>query len=465
MIYYIGNSKLFNSDAFTYCTPEESLIYLEEFDEIGLDLETTGFDPHTCKILTLQLGNKERQYVINAIDIDITKYYKKYIESRLIIGQNLKFDIRFLYKYNIIPTKAYDTYLAECILYNNDDREHRKGLDALSLRYCGIKLDKSIRGEIHKGLTDRVITYAAGDVEFLGDIKEKQLVLAEKLQVLRAIELDNLFVPVLAYIEYSGIKLDKDLWQKKINKNKEEIEIVKKELDNHILTLNVGKFIDRQLDLFCTDPKITINWNSSKQVIELFSILGIDTSLVEDGELKESVGAKHIQSQIDRFPIIKTYLKFKELQKDLSTYGENFYKHINRNTGRIHTNFNQLMNTGRMSSGGKDKQRRIDYINLQNIPADKDTRQCFVADTGNILVDCDYSGQEDIVFVNKSKETKLIDFYLDTTRKRDGHSFVAKMCFPKELANIPEEDVKKVRPDLRQKAKSAKFAMKKELIL
>ena len=85
--------------------------------------------------------------------------------------------------------------------------------------------------------------------------------------------------------------------------------------------------------------------------------LGIDTSIVEDGEIKESVGAKHIQKLKQEFPIIQPYLKYKELRKDLSTYGENFYKHININTQKIHTNFNQLMNAGRMSCGGKDKEK------------------------------------------------------------------------------------------------------------
>ena len=69
-------------------------------------------------------------------------------------------------------------------------------------------------------------------------------------------------------------------------------------------------------------------------------------------------------------------------------------------------------------------------------------------------------GQEDFIFTELSQEPKLIDFYNDTKRKRDGHSFVAKICFPKELDGIEEEEVKHKRPDLRALAKKAKFSIK-----
>ena len=47
----------------------------------------------------------------------------------------------------------------------------------------------------------------------------------------------------------------------------------------------------------------------------------------------------------------------------------------------------------------------------------------------------------------------------------DGHSYVAKLCFPNELAEIELKNIKKERPDLRSKAKSAKFAINKDLFV
>ena len=39
----------------------------------------------------------------------------------------------------------------------------------------------------------------------------------------------------------------------------------------------------------------------------------------------------------------------------------------------------------------------------------------------------------------------------------DIHSLAAKGCFPDELAEVEVKDVKKVRPDLRKKAKAPEF--------
>ena len=46
----------------------------------------------------------------------------------------------------------------------------------------------------------------------------------------------------------------------------------------------------------------------------------------------------------------------------------------------------------RLSSGGKDKEHNIEYLNIQNLPADPQTRSCFVAESGNRWISIDYSG-------------------------------------------------------------------------
>ena len=76
-----------------------------------------------------------------------------------------------------------------------------------------------------------------------------------------------------------------------------------------------------------------------------------------------------------------------------STYGENVLEQIDKKTGRLHTNFNSLgTDTARISSGGKDKAVGIEYVNMLNMPADAETRACFIAETGNRWISIDYSG-------------------------------------------------------------------------
>ena len=109
--------------------------------------------------------------------------------------------------------------------------------------------------------------------------------------------------------------------------------------------------------------------------------------------MKESVDAKVLKPQASKCSLIPIYLDFKEAVKVTSTYGENFLKQINPISGRIHSNINSIgTDTGRLSSGGKDKENHTEYVNLQNLPADAETRACFVAEKGNAWISIDYAG-------------------------------------------------------------------------
>ena len=206
---------------------------------------------------------------------------------------------------------------------------------------------------------------------------------------------------------------------------------------------------------FDTKPRCTINWKSSKQVIPLLKGLGFDL-LVKDkktGEMRYSVESKVISSQKDISTISEPFIKFGEAQKVISTYGQNIIDEINPVTGRLHTNFNQLgTDTNRLSSGGKDKENNVKYINMQNIPADKLTRSCFVAEPGNTWISCDYSSQEARLMAELSKDEAMIDLFNNGCG--DTHSLVCKMAFPEIVGDCPVELIKKRFPELRNNTKS-----------
>lgn len=206
-----------------------------------------------------------------------------------------------------------------------------------------------------------------------------------------------------------------------------------------------------------------VNWNSSKQVIPLLEFFGfnLETRDKNTGNMKKSVDATVIEGQKDKHPIAKVYLKFKAAQKVTSTYGQNFLDLVNPKTGRIHTQFNQIgTDTNRLSSGGGDDKeiipgKKVPLVNLQNLPADAETRACFVAENGNKWISADYSGQESVILANISKDKAMIELFLHGCG--DLHSLVAKMVYPDELKDVPVEQVKKLRPDLRKKAKAPEF--------
>jgi len=441
-----------NNENFEERSREFICSYFSDKEWVEFDTETSSLDCQSGKLVCLQLGDFDNQFVIHESKAE---EFKELLETKKLILHNAKFDLKFLYKRNIWPTELYDTMLAERVLYCGI-KTHKAALNVVAKNRLGIDLDKSVRDEIGKeGLTERVIRYAADDVKYLGKIKDSQQPELDKWNLHMALEMENQYVLVLAYIEYCGIGFDKEAWEKKCIKDEQDLKEKEQVLNKYIIDNNYTKFINKQLDLFSTETTTTINWASSKQVVVLFKFLGINTKIIENGEEKDSVEAKHIEKYKEEFPIIEKYMAYKEADKVVSTYGRSWFDKISPVTGRIHTTYQQIMDTGRISSGNK----KDGTPNLQNIPADKDTRACFIAEGNNDFIVADFTAQEDMVFVEYSREPKMIEFYNDTTRKRDGHSFVAKMCFPKELEGIEEEDVKKIRPDLRDAAKKAKFSI------
>lgn len=514
MIYFVtGQRGLFEfPDAKYKCiSVEESLRILEPLRVVGLDTETTGTEIWQGMMLTLQLGNKENQVVIDCMTINV-KQYKDYLESdRLFIIHNAKFDLRWLYKEHIVVRNVYDTYLAEKILYLG----FPPGIISLSLqaccdRYLNVFLDKTVRGKIHAGMTEDVIVYAANDVVYLEDIMNSQLSIISARGQRVALDIENEFVRVLAYIEFCGIRLDPERWKAKMAKDTERLRVAEKKLNewvvDYVMKKNDPSLISINYDFnnkgkpakladsvyvvipapslfseFDTGPQCIINWNSSKQVIRLFEELGFDL-LVKDkktGKMKKSVESKYIELQVDKSTIAPLYLEYSAAFKVVTSFGQNFLDAINPVTQRIHPTFNQMMDTGRLScgSGGKGKggktkdddiaeeedenkdtttQSNDKSVNIQQLPATEETRAAFIPEKGHMLIDCDYGDQEGHVFTELSGDKEWIDFYNDPNQ-RDGHSFVAKMCFPKDLNGIEEKDVKKMRKDLRDLAKKARF--------
>jgi DNA polymerase-1 len=422
-------------------------------DCIGFDIETLGFDPYTDRIVCIQIGNARAQFVIDTGTVDI-QLFKEILETRTLIGHNLKFDIRFLLHQRIIPSRVFDTFLAEKTTHLGLE-SHRCSLAECTARYLGLIMDKTERGKIDGKFTYEFIIYSATDVAYLHELKKIQEKKIQELGCAVSIELDNKFVIVLSYIEYCGMKLDVSKWMNRL-------ERIKQESDHHLsiledfVTKNYRKFVEEQIDMFQTKVKTKINWNSAAQVIKLFTLMGVDTEVIVDGQVKHTTESSQLVPQVDKFPILDTYIKYKECQKNIGTYGENWIKMINPVSGRIHTQYKQLMNTGRLSSGGKNIATKESYPNFQNIPSDEETRSCFVAEEGNVLIGCDYTGQEQIVLVNKCLDENLLEFYRKDLG--DMHSFVASKMYA-ELDGLPLDEIKKKHKDKRQAAKVAGFAI------
>lgn len=469
MIYLVtGQRALFESEAYKVISVEESLKLLNTLTIVGLDTETEGLDPWTKGLKSIQLGNYEFQIVIDTTTIS-PLVYKEYLESdRLFIGWNLKFDLKFLFRQGIVPKRVWDGYLAERLMWLG----YPPGIHSLSLKsagenYLGIELDKSVRGKIiYAGLTEDVIVYSANDVKYLEKIMRLQYEELVKKGLEKAIIYENKFVLPLAYCEYCGIKLDVNKWKAKMQKDEERVKNALAKCNEWFIK-NEPKskyiFIDRQGDFFNgfnLEPQVTLNWNSAKQLIPIFKKYGVDVTIEnkENGGTKDSIDAKSLKPQKDKCSLIPLYLEYKEAVKVTSTYGENFLKQVNPVSGRIHTNYQQMgADTTRLTSGGKDKAAKIEYINLLNLPANAETRACFVAEKGNKWISIDYSGQETYLMASIANDEAIIKEL--TEGSGDIHSLTAYMSYHEIPRDTSIKDIKKKYHNLRQEAKGIEFAI------
>lgn len=459
MIYLVTKQQsLWTSDRYKVISAEEALELLAPLSVVELDTETMGLDPYTKELLTVQLGCAEFQVVIDCTSVDI-HLFKEYMENpqRMFLGWNIKFDLKFLYHQRIVPLRVYDGYLAEKLLWlGYPAGMHEMSLKAASINYLGVDMDKSVRGKIiQTGLTEDVIVYAAGDVSYLGRIRDKQLIELEKKGLLKAIDFENEFVKCLAYIEYCGAKLDVDKWKIKMATDLNNLEKYEAELNEWVEESEYSSkycSVNIQGDLFNgfdTKPRCHINWTSSQQVIPLFEELGLNLKVLDKKtkHYKKSVDIKVVEPQASKSPLIPIYIKYKKAAIIVNTFGQKFLNLINPVTGRIHANFNQLgTDTGRLSSTEP---------NLQNLPHDAQTRACFVSDKGNRWISADYSGQESYLMASMANDEAMLDELINGSG--DLHSLTAKMVFQQIPRDMPLKDIKKNFKDLRQEAKGYEF--------
>lgn len=525
MIYLVSHNKsLFQTDKYIEATMEQAMSVLLPLKLCQLDSETKGLDCHTKALLTIQLGNRDNQVVIDwtTLTPKEKRIVKNYLESdRLFLGWNLMFDLTFLYVQGIYPKHIWDGMIVEQLLYLGYPASMReKSLRAAAWNYLNINIDKTVRGKIiNDGLTTEVVIYAAGDVTYIEDIKEKQDIEVEKQGMKLAVELECEFVKSLAYFKYCGVHLDVTKWKAKMAKDQAKLNKAISELNAWVVAwdkenphsgydiqypeLKYPKYsadypaevkrlikdgykrfpqedlqtpdgkvdaykkviknqftrIDTQGDLFTgfdTEPKCVINWSSQKQVIPLFELLGIN---VETFDKKTKQKKKSIEANV-----------LKPQKNDfpiIPIFLE--YQEATKVVSTYGQNWLNAINpkTGRIHADfhsiGTDTARvssggGIWKLNMQNLPNDPETRACFTSEEGNAWLSADYQSQESRIIASVSKDEKMIDLFEHGCG--DVHSLVAYMSYPNIIPRDTKiEDIKKLYHNWRQKAKSIEFAI------
>jgi len=400
---------------------------VKELSEIELEkeysfyLEVLGYNYHDAKPLGVSISTSKNNYFVPfdlIVDSDI------FNDGANKVTYDLKKVLVIFNKYNISLDKNVRDLMIEAYLLNKNVKNDIAYL-ANTYDYDINFYDKVFGSEI-------TIKEKELDVYVKDTCKKSSFIYdkrSELLEEIKSQEMESLYldielplVYVLANMEETGFKIDKDYLLSMQEDLSKEIGELEKEIYNL--------------------AGIEFNIASPKQLADvLFNKMGIPyPKRVKDGNYSTS---KDILDKLVDYPIIEKILKFRTLSKLLSNYIVGLIEEI-KPDGKIHTIFNQtLTRTGRLSS---------ERPNLQNIPIRLEEgrliRKAFIPRENSIIVSSDYSQIELRVFAHMSHATNMIHAFQNDL---DIHA--------KTAADIFHVDIDKVDKNMRRQAKAVNFGI------
>ena len=408
---------------------------LSKKKSFAVDTETTTLGPIGCELVGLSFSYKDGEafYVpVAHKDSDgkqcergkALEILKDILEDKNIgkIGHNIKYDAVVLKNYGVdLGPIELDTMVANYIL-NPGHRQN--SLDALVFAEFGhemVPIEECIgKGNKQCGFDEVGIElathYAAEDADFtwrLAGVVQKKLAKnawAKKIWQ----EIEGPLIPVLSDMEFKGVTINTKTLASVKTKYARRVVTLKKKIHE----LAKGEF----------------NINSPKQMQEvLFERLALDTKNIKKTKTGYSTAASELEKLKGTHPIIELIREYRELSKLISTYLDALPKLIDKNTGRVHTSYNQtIAATGRLSSSDP---------NLQNIPVRTDAgnqiRKAFIAPPGQVYLALDYSQIELRIVAHLTKDKSMVKAF---KQGMDIHADTAARVLGKKPSEITKSE-------------------------
>lgn len=392
-------------------------------DTIGIDVETTGYDPSVKgsktdpfidKIRIIQIAVKELPVMI--VDLFAIKDHSPVKElltgASLKIFQNAKFDLKMLQTGGIkVEGNIFDTMLASQLLGGGlraVDGGH--SLEELVKRYLQIEMSKEEqKSDWSVELSQKQLQYACLDAHVLLQLQEilNGLLVKNGLEAIARLEFDCL--QSVVDMELNGFFLA-------LEKQESIKELLKSEVDQAELEVRV------ELG--------DINLRSHKQ---LLPVLQKKTGIRLKSTSKEYLMAIG-------HPLFSKLINYREKSKFLKDNFLRLPENIHPVTGRIHAQYFQIgAATGRFTCKEPP---------LQTIPRNKQIRDCFRAEVVNKLVIADYSQIELRIAAEISKDPVMIEAY---SKGQDLHTLTASIITGKPAEEVTKND--------RQLAKAVNFGL------
>lgn len=410
-------------------------------EAVCFDTETTGINSLTAELVGIAFSWEPKKgfYIPFPDERDkaqeIIEQLRPFFESETIekIGQNLKYDIKVLDKYNVkVKGKFFDTMLAHYLI-NPDMRHNMDVLSETYLNYTPVSITELIgkKGKNQLSMRDvpleQQTEYAVEDADITFQLAQHfrpELAEAKTENLFNTIEVPLL--RVLADMELEGINLDEEF-----------LKSLSEELNNDIASLE-SKIYEASGEQF--------NIASPKQLGEVL----FDKMKLVDKPKKTKTGQYSTSEDVLSYlakdhQIIQDVLDYRGLSKLKSTYVDALPEQVESSTGRVHTDYMQTVAaTGRLSSNNP---------NLQNIPIrterGREVRKAFIPrDENYTLLAADYSQIELRIIAALSEETTMIEAFKNG---EDIHASTASKVF-----NVPIEEVTR---EQRGNAKTVNFGI------
>jgi len=394
---------------------------------IGVDTETTGFDPRASRIRLIQLASPEKSYVIDAFQSDAlgNPDLRSLLESPRPIKalHNAKFDFKMLkFLAGIEMNPVYDSMIADILILAGERGSH--SLAACCERYLDTAIDKTMQSSNWAGpLSEAQLEYAALDAVMALRLREKQIERIRELQLISTAKLEFDCIASIGTMELNGINLDADCWRAMVK----NIEVSHARLADELRAELAAGVVQQTL---FGDPDI--NLDSPSQVLDAINrITGLDI---------DATRSTSLQPLSAQYPVVQKLIEYRAAQKSLSSYGENVLTFINPKTQRIHADFFQIgAPTGRLSCHDP---------NLQQVPNSVEYRSCFTAPPGRKLIIADYSQIELRILAEFSQDASLLEAFRTGI---DLHRMTAS-----QMLGIPFDDITKEQRDA---AKALNFGL------
>ncbi|SFC79317.1 DNA polymerase I [Algibacter lectus] len=408
---------------------------------VCFDTETTGLNPLTAELVGISFSWETGKGFYLPVPEDKTEaqalieQVRPFFESESIekIGQNLKYDIKVLAKYNIeVRGKLFDTMLAHYLI-NPDMRHNMDILAETYLNYTPISITELIgkKGKNQLSMRDvpleKQTEYAVEDADITLQLKEhftNELGEANTQKLFDEIEIPLL--RVLAAMELEGINLDKDF-----------LNSLAEALNNDIETLEKSIYEAAGEEFNIASPK--------QLGIVLFEKLKLVDKPKKTKTGQYATGEDILSYLAKDHAIIQNILDYRGLAKLKSTYVDALPLQVEPSTGRVHTDYMQTVAaTGRLSSNNP---------NLQNIPIrterGRQVRKAFVPRSEEYtLLAADYSQIELRIIAALSEEETMISAFKNG---EDIHASTASKVF-----NVPLDEVTR---EQRSNAKTVNFGI------